>query len=191
MGCIIEIVMHDNYTNYVILNEYEGSHAIVEILRCTQNDKDYNHIMTMLETEVISMSEYVETTSSVTIRVNPVYLETESTPGEEHYVWVYHVKIENEGDNTVQLINRYWKIMDGEGRIQEVKGSGVVGQQPVMRPGESFEYASGTYLPTTSGMMSGFYEMKVIDEEVGSNNMFKAIVPTFSLDSDDQLNMPN
>lgn len=137
------------------------------------------------------MPEYIQTTNSITVKVNPIYLDNESVPGEEHYIWVYHIKLENKSDKAVQLVNRYWHIMDSEGRVQEVRGPGVVGLQPVIKPGESFEYASGTHLPTPSGIMSGLYEMKSIDAREEKARLFNIVIPTFSLDSTDQLKRPN
>ncbi|MGH6927648.1 MAG: Co2+/Mg2+ efflux protein ApaG, partial [Dongiaceae bacterium] len=83
---------------------------------------------------------YSHTTRAITVTVQPIYLDDQSSPDEQHFVWAYHVKIENNGGETVQLRNRYWRITDSLGRIQEVRGAGVVGEQPVLKPGESFEY---------------------------------------------------
>jgi ApaG protein len=121
---------------------------------------------------------YAEITRSIKITVKPVYLEDQSSPSENHYVWAYHIRIENEGSRTVQLINRYWRITDALGRVQEVRGAGVVGEQPVLRPGETFEYTSGTPLSTPTGFMAGTYEMEASDGE-----RFNVKVPLFSLDS--------
>lgn len=121
---------------------------------------------------------YSRTTRDITIEVNPVYLEDQSSPGDNHYVWAYRVRIENHSDHTVQLLRRHWKITDAMGRIQEVQGSGVVGEQPVLHPGETYEYTSGTPLPTPSGIMVGRYQMEKEDGE-----RFEVDVPPFSLDS--------
>lgn len=120
---------------------------------------------------------YTATTNHIKVSVKPVYLEGQSTPDEYHFVWAYQVKIENQSEATVQLINRYWKITDAFGRVQEVRGEGVVGEQPVLKPGQSFEYTSGTPLPTSSGIMLGRYEMQ---NETGER--FEIDVPAFSLD---------
>jgi ApaG protein len=93
-------------------------------------------------------------------------------------VWAYHVRIENRGDVAVQLRSRHWKITDGLGRHQDVKGPGVVGQTPLLRPGEMFEYTSGTPLSTPSGFMGGTYQM--VSE---SGEKFDVEIPTFSLDT--------
>ena len=124
---------------------------------------------------------YDETTDSIRVTVKPIYLEDQSSPTENHYVWAYQVRIENQGGETVQLLNRYWRITDSMGRVQEVRGAGVVGEQPTLKPGESFEYTSGTPLPTPSGIMVGTYEMA---RETGEH--FDVAVPAFSLDSPHQ-----
>lgn len=121
---------------------------------------------------------YSKTTNKISITVKPYYLEDQSEPDEQHYVWAYQVTINNLGQETVQLINRYWKIIDSNGTNQEVRGSGVIGEQPVLQPGEKFEYTSGTPLSTPSGFMEGYYEM-----ETANGNRFDATIPLFSLDS--------
>ena len=121
---------------------------------------------------------YHQTTRSIRVTVEPFYLEDQSSPSDNHFVWAYQVRIENMGSDTVQLVNRYWRITDALGRVQEVRGAGVVGEQPTLKPGESFEYTSGTPLPTPSGIMVGSYEM-----ESASGGRFDVAVPAFSLDS--------
>lgn len=124
---------------------------------------------------------YSKTTRSIRVTVNPMYLEDQSAPGENHFVWAYHVRIENEGSETVQLRTRYWRITDSFGRVQEVRGPGVVGEQPVLEPGEAFEYTSGTPLAAPSGIMVGSYQM-----ETGCGETFDVAIPAFSLDSPHQ-----
>ena len=92
---------------------------------------------------------YSEVTNSIKISVDPTFMEEQSEPEDFHFVWAYHICIENQGDETVQLLRRHWHITDSQGRIHEVRGEGVVGEQPVLQPGESFEYTSGTPLATT------------------------------------------
>jgi ApaG protein len=121
---------------------------------------------------------YEKTTRSITISVRPFYLEEQSSPEEEHYVWAYKVNIENISGETVTLLNRHWRITDSLGRLHEVQGAGVVGEQPVLKPGDSFEYTSGTPLHTPSGIMVGTYEMESDDGE-----RFLVDIPAFSLDS--------
>ncbi len=120
---------------------------------------------------------YQEVTRGVRITVQPIYLDSQSQPERNHFVWAYYVKIANEGDETVQLLTRHWKIMDGLGRTHEVQGPGVVGEQPTLEPGEAFEYTSGTPLSTPSGIMKGTYQM-----QVESGELFDAEIPAFSLD---------
>ena len=124
---------------------------------------------------------YVAETKAIKVSVKPTFLEDQSSPGDDHYVWAYHVRIENGGDNTVQLLNRHWQITDARGRLQEVRGRGVVGEQPVLKPGQSFEYTSGVPLSTPSGIMFGTYEM-----DDGAGTTFQVKVPAFSLDSPHQ-----
>jgi ApaG protein len=124
---------------------------------------------------------YSETTRSIKVTVKPVYLEDQSSPAENHYVWAYHVRIENCGLETVQLRSRYWRITDSRGQVQEVRGPGVVGEQPVLGPGEAFEYTSASPLPTPSGIMVGTYQMQTRKGE-----SFSVRIPAFSLDSPHQ-----
>jgi len=121
---------------------------------------------------------YAATTRAILVTVQPQYLPDQSNPSKSEYVWAYKVRIENKADFTVQLRSRHWKITDGLGRLQEVKGPGVVGKTPMLRPGDVFEYTSGTPLSTPSGIMSGTYQMV---SESGEN--FDIQIPTFSLDT--------
>jgi ApaG protein len=129
----------------------------------------------------VGLAMYHETTQSIRVTVKPLYLEDQSSPAENHFVWAYQVRIENVGGETVQLINRHWQITDSMGRTQEVRGAGVVGEQPTLAPGESFEYTSGTPLSTPSGIMVGTYEM-----EASGGRRFNVAIPAFSLDSPHQ-----
>ena len=124
---------------------------------------------------------YSETTESIRVTVKPIYLEEQSSPGDNHFVWAYQVQIENLGEERVQLLARHWRITDSLGRVQEVRGAGVVGEQPVLEPGDSYEYTSGTPLATPSGIMVGTYEM-----ENAQGVRFDVAVPAFSLDSPHQ-----
>lgn len=121
---------------------------------------------------------YSDTTRDIRVTVEPRYLPEQSQPGESHYVWAYQVRIENLGRETVRLRTRYWKITDALGRLMEVRGPGVVGEQPVIEPGGSYAYASGCPLPTDSGSMVGAYYMT--DAEGRS---FEVEIPAFSLDT--------
>jgi len=121
---------------------------------------------------------YEAVTRGIRIRVTPQYLEEESAPDEDRYFWAYTVDIINEGSEIVQLRSRHWRITDAEGRTEEVRGPGVVGQTPVLMPGTSFRYTSGCPLETPSGIMVGSYQMTT---EAGE--FFNVAVPAFSLDS--------
>ena len=121
---------------------------------------------------------YSETTRGITVSVQPVFLENQSDPDEARYFWAYHVRIENHSDGVAQLLTRHWRIVDARGQAHDVIGDGVVGEQPVLKPGEAFEYTSGTPLTTSSGFMSGSFRM--ISE---AGEMFDISVPAFSLDS--------
>ncbi|MEE2525468.1 Co2+/Mg2+ efflux protein ApaG [Hyphobacterium sp. HN65] len=122
--------------------------------------------------------QYECETHGVFVRVQPDFLEDQSSPGEHRFVWSYTVEIENRGTDTVQLISRYWSITDSKGKVEVVRGPGVVGEQPVLEPGDSFSYTSGAPLETPSGFMSGCYEMAR-----QSGGRFDAAIPAFSLDS--------
>jgi len=124
---------------------------------------------------------YEAITKDIRVTVTPFYLEEQSSPLENHYVWAYQVHIENCGSETVQLRNRSWRITDAAGKLLEVDGPGVVGEQPVLKPGENFEYTSGTPLTTPSGIMVGSYEMEAAD-----GSFFDVAIPAFSLDSPHQ-----
>lgn len=129
---------------------------------------------------------YSQTTRDITVTVQPVFLEDQSSPTESHYVWAYRVRIENKGSETVQLMRRHWKITDAMGRMQEVQGDGVVGEQPLLEPGGSYEYTSGTPLSTPSGIMMGSYQM-----ETGDGQTFDVGIPAFSLDSPHEVHRLN
>lgn len=113
---------------------------------------------------------------SILVQVQSRYVPEESNPSQAYFFFSYTVQITNEGKTPVQLINRYWCITDGLGRVNEVQGPGVVGKQPHLAPGESFEYSSFCPLPTPTGTMSGHYEM-----QLQTGERFQAKIPTFFL----------
>lgn len=121
---------------------------------------------------------YETTTEGILVRVRPSFLEERSSPEGDRWVFAYTVEIVNASDVTVELVKRYWHITDAKGRSEEVRGPGVVGEQPVLLPGDSFTYTSGCPLPTPSGIMRGRYEMKREDDTV-----FHVDIPAFSLDA--------
>ena len=123
-----------------------------------------------------SFFPYAETTGTVTVRVAVSYLPEQSHPSLGRWFWAYHIRIENHGDTALQLINRHWRIIDGHGSVSEVEGEGVVGEQPIIRPGGAFDYVSGCPLSTPEGSMIGSYDMEREDGE----HMLIAI-PQFSL----------
>jgi ApaG protein len=124
---------------------------------------------------------YMASTRGIVVSVEPAYLEERSSPDSSQYFWAYRVTIDNQGPETVHLLSRHWMIMNARGELTEVKGPGVVGEQPVLKPGESYEYTSGAPLNTPSGMMSGTYQM-----EYESGERFNAEIPAFSLDRPNQ-----
>ena len=121
---------------------------------------------------------YRAVTRDIEVSVSPRYMSDRSTPEKGQYFWAYTIEISNNGNETVQLKTRYWHITDSMGRVQEVRGAGVVGEEPIIPPGESFEYTSGVPLQTPSGFMVGSYGM-VSD----SGDHFDIEIPAFSLDS--------
>jgi ApaG protein len=121
---------------------------------------------------------YEAVTRGIRIRVEPLYLEDQSSPEDGHFVWSYAVEISNDGVETVQLKSRTWRITDAVGHTEEVRGPGVIGQTPVIQPGESFNYTSGCPLKTPQGIMVGSYQMT---DEAGK--LFDVAIPAFSLDS--------
>lgn len=121
---------------------------------------------------------YRAQTRGIEVGVEATYLEDQSEPEAGSWVWAYRVRIHNRGRCTVQLLRRTWRITDAHGRVQLVQGDGVVGEQPVLEPGEAFEYTSGTPLGTPSGFMVGIYHMI----ETVSGEAFDVAIPTFSLD---------
>jgi ApaG protein len=127
-------------------------------------------------------ADYSRETRGVRVSVRSFYLADQSQPEDNHFVWAYKVTIENHGKETVQLLRRTWQITDARGRTQHVHGPGVVGQQPMLEPGEMFEYTSGTPLDTPSGFMVGAYHMTV----PASGESFDVAIPAFSLDSPHQ-----
>ena len=126
--------------------------------------------------------DYALTTRGVTVTVRSFFLEDQSSPDDNRFVWAYRVRIENRGTDTVRLLRRTWQITDARGRTQHVHGPGVVGEQPLLGPGQAFEYTSGTPLDTPSGFMAGAYHMTVPE----SGEDFDVGIPAFSLDSPHQ-----
>jgi ApaG protein len=120
---------------------------------------------------------YQTVTRNIAVKVTPHFLSDRSSPENGYYFWAYTIEIANRGGETVQLKTRHWRITDANGKLQEVRGPGVVGEEPVLKPGESFEYTSGVPLPTPSGFMVGSYGMVTQTGEP-----FDIDIPAFSLD---------
>ena len=121
---------------------------------------------------------YRAVTRKIEITVTPRFVTERSSPDNGYYFWSYTINIANLGAETVQLKTRHWRITDGRGRLQEVKGPGVVGEEPTLKGGQSFEYTSGVPLPTPSGFMAGSYGMVT-----AAGEPFDVEIPAFSLDS--------
>ncbi|HEX2255671.1 MAG TPA: Co2+/Mg2+ efflux protein ApaG [Afifellaceae bacterium] len=120
---------------------------------------------------------YSAVTQGIRVSVEPHFLEEQSDPARDRYVWAYRVEIENGGEAAVQLVARHWIITDGHGHVEEVRGLGVVGEQPVLQPGERYSYTSGCPLTTPSGIMRGSYQMAAAD-----GALLLVEIPAFSLD---------
>ncbi|WP_068081244.1 Co2+/Mg2+ efflux protein ApaG [Polycladidibacter stylochi] len=123
---------------------------------------------------------YRQVTRSIKVTVEPHFLSEESEPSEDQYFWAYTVDIENMSPEAVQLCRRHWVIVDANGHKREIRGVGVVGEEPVIEPGETYQYTSGCPLTTSSGIMSGNYAM--ISE---TGEQFTVNIPAFSLDMPD------
>lgn len=121
---------------------------------------------------------YRAVTRGIQVTVQPRFLDDESAPGQGRFFWAYTVEIANLGAESVQLRTRHWRIVDGHGRLQDVRGPGVVGEEPVIAPGDAFTYTSGCPLGTPDGTMSGEYTM-----ETPNGESFAVKIPLFPLDS--------
>ncbi len=126
----------------------------------------------------------------VSVHVATAYLPGHSSPDEEQYTFAYTITISNAGDRPVQLLSRHWVITDADNSVQEVRGEGVVGEQPVIAPGDSFRYTSGTTLNTPVGFMEGSYLMVVRDDDAAPDtlNRFQVPIPPFTLHTPTALN---
>lgn len=129
---------------------------------------------------------YRSTTRNIEVAVKPFYLEEHSDPDASRYVWGYRITIANNSDEKIQLIGRYWRITDAGGQVEEVRGPGVVGEQPELGPGDSFQYTSGCPLRTASGIMVGTYTVRSAGDEI-----FEIDIPAFSLDLPDMVRLLN
>lgn len=126
----------------------------------------------------LANKSYLASTNNIRVTVWPEFLDSKSSLVGDLFVWAYHVRIDNEGTDPVQLLNRYWRIIDEKGVVQEVNGEGVIGEQPVIAPGGAYQYSSGVHLRYPSGIMTGKYNMKKVE----TDESFDVVIPNFSLD---------
>lgn len=136
---------------------------------------------------VFDKKPYQSLTNGIEISVWPEYIDGKKTAVGEIFIWAYQVRIENHNKFSAKLISRYWKIIDEFGELQEVKGDGVVGEQPVILSNQSYQYSSGVHLRCPSGIMSGYYKMKNLEND----DEFEVEIPTFSLDVPEIKNVLN
>ena len=122
--------------------------------------------------------QYRSNTNGVEVIVRPEYIDCKiNDNGSGFFIWSYHIDIENKSNDILQLISRYWKIIDEDGLIREISGSGAIGEHPILAPNDSFKYSSGVQLRYSSGIMSGHYKMKRSDGKI-----INIKIPAFSLD---------
>jgi ApaG protein len=121
----------------------------------------------------------------VIITVETQYIDAQSTPADQRYIFAYHVDIYNPSIHPIQLLTRHWSITDGDGKKEEIQGDGVVGENPIIAPGDSYQYSSGAALSTQVGSMSGHYGMRLCleaeEETVTDALLFDAMIPVFTL----------
>lgn len=122
---------------------------------------------------------FEQRTKNVIVRVEPEFLAEQSSPSDSRFIWAYTVEIDNQGEEDLTVTERFWQIADSRGQVQEVRGKGVVGEEPVVKPGEVFRYTSGAPLTAPSGMMRGTYTV----QESGSGESYDVDIPAFVLDS--------
>ncbi len=117
-----------------------------------------------------------ENSGAISVEVKAQYIEEQSQPEDKKYVFAYTIRISNNGEETAKLISRFWQITDSDDRVQEVQGEGVIGEQPVLTPGQSYTYTSGAVIETAAGTMTGHYVMQLDNGE-----QFQTPIPTFAL----------
>ncbi|MFM2200782.1 MAG: ApaG [Pseudomonadota bacterium] len=144
-------------------------------------------VMDEIQDLVFDKKPYQSLTKGIEISVWPEYIDGKKTAVGEIFIWAYQVRIENRNKFSAKLISRYWKIIDEFGELQEVKGEGVVGEQPVILSNQSYQYSSGVHLRCPSGIMSGYYKMKNLEND----DEFEVEIPTFSLDVPEIKNVLN
>lgn len=145
--------------------------------KITKSNKPLDIVIPKISEDISKKKSYTYSSNNIEITVCPEFVDSQVSLAGNLFVWIYHVKITNKGNEQLKLINRHWKIIDEKGHIQEVNGEGVVGEKPLISPNSFFEYSSGVHLRYPSGIMSGYYQMQKTDGEV-----FDSTIPTFSLD---------
>jgi ApaG protein len=150
---------------------WRAKHANIALMRFSERQRS-------MQSDPSALELYRSTTRDIVVAVEPMYLAEKSSPENSYYLWAYRVHIENRGNDVVQLISRHWKITDAQGHVIDVRGSGVVGEQPVLRPGDSYAYPSTCPLSTPFGTMGGEYQMTTAEGEA-----FEVEIPTFILQS--------
>jgi len=132
-------------------------------------------------TDFVINKPYIAITNNVQVTVWPEFIDSKSSAIGDLFIWVYHVRIDNKSDEPLKLINRYWRIIDERGVVQEVNGEGVIGEQPLIAAGGYHQYSSGVHLFYPSGIMTGKYQMQKFTNGIGGE-IFDVNIPTFSLD---------
>lgn len=127
---------------------------------------------------ILSAKPYISFDHNVQINVWPEFIDNKSSNSGDIFIWAYHIRIENKNNDNIKLLSRYWKIFDEKGDMQEVKGDGVIGEQPIIAPNSNYQYSSGVHLKYPSGIMTGKYIMKKMNDD----SIFEVKIPTFSLD---------
>jgi ApaG protein len=128
-----------------------------------------------------SAKSYMATTNEIQVTVLPEFVDSKSSIIGDLFIWAYHVRIDNRSDKAVKLVSRYWRIIDEQGVVQEVHGEGVIGEQPIIKAGGSYQYSSGVHLRYPSGIMTGQYQVQQVQSDSGDET-FSVKIPTFSLD---------
>jgi ApaG protein len=132
----------------------------------------------LLNPLVITNRPYIAITNGIQVAVWSEFIDSKISGIGDLFVWVYHIRIDNKSEHVLKLINRYWRIVDEKGIIQEINGDGVIGEQPVIEPNKFYQYSSGVHLRYPSGIMSGKYKMKKISDD----SIIDITIPSFSLD---------
>ncbi len=147
--------------------------------RIIKSNKILEDILPNSGANLLNLKSYIAETNGVEVTAWPEFIDNQINGLETDnlFIWAYHIRILNKSNYSVQLLNRYWKIIDEKGIIQEVRGEGVIGEQPKILPNQDFQYSSGVHLRYPSGIMTGHYQMQKEDGE-----LFEIKIPTFSLD---------